>query len=492
MLSEIIKKLDDKEVNERLLEQQVPLNFWDGFRKPFLQQKQMLLFQILTKRILVSAEPRVGKTQVVMDSFRYYNLINGINRCMTVTDNETACVSLYNEYKNYGLKPLLITTGDTSKLDTLVPDSCDIIICHYRTLFAGTLFGYFTGKEYRVDYQKIKHFVRIHKIGYVVLDEVHNIKGHDTTSSEVATLLTDLVPFVTMLTGSPITTRTNKAVGGKVIALEDIYPYLRIANKEVFPNFREFIKENFTVTFDNKYKKEQYKVKDSKKTFSLLSDYYFSCTLQEMGIVNTKRHLLLRVTLPKDIRSKANSYKGTVKQPQYLSDYNYNDSPFINRKLIITESLLRSFKGFEKVLVVYQYKISEEALVRFLSEKQIDFNHLKAGLSVTEKKTFLESDSAVSLMSIGVSRTALPLHRYNIMIFYDVPIPPYSVIDFLQVSARINYPSASNESNFIYLIHKGMRDSKVLQTLLNDTVTLNNTIFKGNLLRLSNIVFEDY
>src|SRR5210317_281166 len=164
MLSDHIKKLPIEEVDLKLLELGIPHDFWKGFRTPMPHQKRMLLFQLLVKRTMLFAEPRVGKTQPVMDMFRFLNMFKNVKRCMFVTDNETACVSLLKEYTNYGLKPVMVLTAESSKLNVLIADN-NVIICSYRTLFASTLFGVITlknnkSKTYEIDYEKLQYFVK--------------------------------------------------------------------------------------------------------------------------------------------------------------------------------------------------------------------------------------------------------------------------------------------------------------------------------------------
>lgn len=492
-----IKNLSTASLN-KLLSGYIDLpTFWQDRRVALTHQKKCLLFQIEKKRALIFNEMQTGKTQIVLDYYRYLSLSNSKIKCLFITENISAISSLTKEIIDYKLIPFqIITPKKTDKvpIGEIIIGVFDIVLITYRSLFASSLFGDLsklgTKRTTKINKKRLAQFINYYNIQYIVLDESQNIRNSLALSSRVAVHLSSLVPYLTLLTGTPFNLSSKKTVNLKEagVALTTVDPL-------TFGSEQDFVQKYFysKVILLNNKRITTYTPKNYTELLRLIKDYYISFTIDEISGTKLKRELILCIQTPLELANQLTILNSLHKKQIILSSETYGVLGNINRKLLILEDLLNFYKDRQKVLIIYHFRESYKALMSFLNGGCYKFKSLESGLTFQQKSTIIKEmiNYDVNLISLGVGSVALPLSEFNVMIMYDIPTPPKGVIAFQQMKSRINSLKEGNEMTYIYLVHEGQYDAEAVRRLLLNAGRLGEELFNSSQ-KIKTIRFSSY
>lgn len=496
-MTNTIKDLSITDLDNLLSEHIVLTTFWEDRRVALIHQKKCLLFQIEKKRALIFNEMQTGKTQIVLDYYRYLCLNNTKTKCLFITENISAIASLTKEIADYKLLPFQIITpkkSDKVPVGEIITGAFDIVLITYRSLFAASLFGDLsklgTKRTTKINKKRLEQFINYYNIQYIVLDESQNIRNSSALSSKVAVHLSSLVPYLTLLTGTPFNL-SNK----KIVNLKEACVALTTVDPLTFGSEKDFIQKYFypKVMLLKDKKITTYSPKNYTELLNLVKEYYISFTLDEISGIKLKRELVLCIKTPLELVNQLAILNSLHKRQILLSSETYELLGIKNRKLLILEDLLNFYKDKQKVLIIYHFRESYKALISFLNGECYNFRSLESGLTFEQKSTVIKEMKFcdVNLISLGVGSVALPLSEFSVMVMYDIPTPPKGVIAFQQMKSRIKSLKEGNEMTYIYLVHDDQYDTKAVRRLLLNADRLGEELFDSSQ-KIKSIRFSSY
>ena len=448
-----------------------PINIkyhWPGEFKPFLHQKTTSGFLTLHKRAFCFNEQGTGKTASVIWATDYLMKIGAVRRALIVCPLSVMKSAWQTDLFRFAMhRTFDVAYGTPTQRTKVVKSKAEFVITNYEGLEIIEL-----------------ELLSDGTFDLIVVDECSAYKTVSTKRWKVLKRVSDSVPWLWMLTGTPAAQSPVDAYGLAKLVCPDRVPKFfgafrdRVMTK--VSQFRWVPRSNAELIV---HQSLQPAIRFEKKDCIDLPDVTYVARDAPLSAQQKKYYKILKdqmlFSAAGEEVSSMNAATNINKLLQISGGAVYTDTKDVivfdvSNRLRVIEEIIS--EASHKVLVYVPFNHTIDLLHAHLTKAGISCDIINGDVSVNKRASIIQKfqgdkDPQVLIIQPKAASHGLTLTAANVIIWYA---PVTSVETYLQANARINRPGQRNPMTIVHVA--GSDVERRLYTLLRDNINIHAKI----------------